>query len=169
MIQIKLHENQILDVWNILKSNIPVFSNSWISSHYFTSKKSFQNAVEVLWSAIQDLLQPKVSTDDRHLAFKFIQCLIRGQVKYQTSMPTPPLHVMPLLLMFCCFIFMTVFSVWAAWYYAIALLPSHPGPHSVWRPSTEVWILGQVCHGCGLDKMWWCNLWKITCLDTIQS
>ncbi len=36
--------------------------------------------MEVLWTAIQDLLQPKVATDDRHLAFTFLQCLIMGQV-----------------------------------------------------------------------------------------
>ncbi len=39
-----------------------------------------ENAVEVLWINIQDLLQPSVSKEDRHLALTFLACLIRGQV-----------------------------------------------------------------------------------------
>lgn len=39
-----------------------------------------QNAVEVLWLTIQDLLGPRVTCwDDRLLAFRFLQNLIKGQ------------------------------------------------------------------------------------------
>ncbi|XP_072397243.1 tuberin [Diabrotica undecimpunctata] len=36
-------------------------------------------AVEKLWSAIEDLFSPDYSTEVRHLAFHFLQCLLRGQ------------------------------------------------------------------------------------------
>lgn len=39
----------------------------------------FQHAVEKLWCAIEDLFSREHSTETRHLAFQFLQCLIKGQ------------------------------------------------------------------------------------------
>ncbi|XP_013385066.2 tuberin [Lingula anatina] len=39
------------------------------------------NAVETLWLTIADLLQPHVTTENRHIAMKFVICLIKGQYK----------------------------------------------------------------------------------------
>ena len=40
----------------------------------------FQNAVEVLWTCVSDLLIPKTQREDRKLVLKFLYCLIKGQV-----------------------------------------------------------------------------------------
>ncbi|ELT92479.1 hypothetical protein CAPTEDRAFT_91111 [Capitella teleta] len=48
-------------------------------SEVIQCKRLEENAVEVIWLTVQDLLDPKVATDDRHLALRFLQNLVRGQ------------------------------------------------------------------------------------------
>ncbi|XP_077979844.1 tuberin-like [Glandiceps talaboti] len=42
-------------------------------------KQLENNAVEALWLAIQDLLNPQMTTECRHTALKFLRCLVTGQ------------------------------------------------------------------------------------------
>ncbi|XP_074649402.1 tuberin-like [Tubulanus polymorphus] len=42
-------------------------------------KRLEENAVESVWLAMHDLLEPNVTTENRHLALKFLEHLIRGQ------------------------------------------------------------------------------------------
>ncbi|XP_035825381.1 tuberin isoform X2 [Aplysia californica] len=42
------------------------------------------NAVEALWGQISDLLQPQVVEENRHLALRFLHCLVEGQLPYLT-------------------------------------------------------------------------------------
>ncbi|XP_070579524.1 tuberin-like [Ptychodera flava] len=48
-------------------------------SDVVTEKQLENNAVEALWLAMQDLLNPQMSTECRHTALKFLKCLVTGQ------------------------------------------------------------------------------------------
>ena len=41
----------------------------------------FQNALPVLWVSIQDMLEPDVRVENRHLALTLLQCVVSGQVR----------------------------------------------------------------------------------------